>query len=100
MPPSLLWVCFLLSLLPLDNLGNVHQSVMHEVQVRATMGEGGLGLILAEEREGSRWVVKGFRPMPGGKPNPDQVYILLCFSFVLLRLFIRRYGNRVSCMMV
>eukprot|EP00752_Nemacystus_decipiens_P003527 g3253.t1 len=51
---------------------DVRKPVTHEVQVRATVGARGLGLVLAEEQEGSQWVVKGFRPMPGGKPNPGQ----------------------------
>lgn len=51
----------------------VREPVTHEVKVRATVGARGLGLVLAGEKEGSQWVVKGFRPMPGGKPNPGQV---------------------------
>lgn len=42
-----------------------------QVRVTVTAGPLGLGLSLAEE--GSRCVVKGFRPMPDGQPNPGQV---------------------------
>ncbi|CAN0252883.1 unnamed protein product, partial [Laminaria digitata] len=41
-----------------------------QVRVTVTAGPLGLGLSLAEE--GSRCVVKGFRPMPDGQPNPGQ----------------------------
>lgn len=42
-----------------------------QVRVTVTAGSLGLGLSLAEE--GSRCMVKGFRPMPDGQPNPGQV---------------------------
>lgn len=64
---------FLLPSLVYMRLKKVRKPITHEVKVRATVGARGLGLILAEEKEGSRWLVKGFRPMPGGKPNPGQV---------------------------
>lgn len=43
------------------------------MRVTVTAGPLGLGLSLAEE--GSRCVVKGFRPMPDGQPNPGQVSV-------------------------
>ena len=46
-----------------------------QVRVTVTAGPLGLGLSLAEE--GSRCVVKGFRPMPDGQPNPGQASSLL-----------------------
>lgn len=55
----------------------------------------GLGLSLAEE--GSRCVVKGFRPMPDGQPNPGQASLdifflrkeslLFCAATVFVPLF-------------
>ncbi|CAM9655777.1 unnamed protein product [Scytosiphon promiscuus] len=44
----------------------------HPVDVTVNIGENGLGLILAEDKEGSRWGVKGFRAMPDGVENPAQ----------------------------
>lgn len=38
-----------------------------------TVGETGLGLVLGKEKEGTRWVVNGFRPMPNGAANPAEV---------------------------
>ncbi|CAB1117299.1 unnamed protein product [Ectocarpus sp. CCAP 1310/34] len=46
----------------------VRKSSTQQVRVTVTAGPMGLGLSLAEE--GSRCVVKGFRPMPDGQPNP------------------------------
>lgn len=45
----------------------------HQIKVTATVGSSGLGLILGKEKEGSRWVVNGFRPMPDRTPNPAEV---------------------------
>lgn len=42
----------------------------HQVRVTVTAGQLGLGLSLADE--GSRCVVKGFRPMSDGQANPGQ----------------------------
>lgn len=51
-------------------LSQVRKSSTQQVRVTVTAGPLGLGLSLAEE--GSRCVVKGFRPMPDGQPNPGQ----------------------------
>lgn len=48
----------------------VRKTSTQQVRVTVTAGPLGLGLSLAEE--GSRCVVKGFRPMPDGQPNPGQ----------------------------
>lgn len=45
----------------------------HEVKAMVQVGESGLGLVLGKEKEGSRWVVNGFRPMPNGAANPAEV---------------------------
>lgn len=50
-----------------------------QVRVTVTAGPLGLGLSLAEE--GSRCVVKGFRPMPDGQPNPGQASQVLPSTF-------------------
>ncbi|CAB1102341.1 unnamed protein product [Ectocarpus sp. CCAP 1310/34] len=42
----------------------------HAVDVTVALGQHGLGLVLGKEEAGSRWVVKGFRDMPDGQPNP------------------------------
>lgn len=81
--------CLLSSVVAFDVVAKACKPASHEVQVRATVGARGLGLILAEEQEESRWVVKGFRPMPGGKPNPGQV---LLRSTVLFHLAVCTNG--------
>lgn len=43
------------------------------VDVTVTVGSHGLGLILTEDKEGTRWGVKGFRVMPDGLNNPGKV---------------------------
>lgn len=72
-------------------VAKVREPVTYEVKVRATVGARGLGLVLAEEKEGNQWVVKGFRPMPGGKPNPGQVtvssYTACFFVCVVMRMY-------------
>lgn len=45
----------------------------HPVDLTVTVGSDGLGLILGEEKEGTRWTVKGFRKMPGGEKSPAEV---------------------------
>ncbi|CAM9947506.1 unnamed protein product [Scytosiphon promiscuus] len=45
---------------------------VHPVDLTVTVGPRGLGLVLGKEEEGSRWVVKGFRAMPDGEPNPAE----------------------------
>lgn len=51
-------------------MAQVRRPDTQQVRVTVTAGPLGLGLSLAEE--GSRCVVKGFRPMPDGQPNPGQ----------------------------
>lgn len=58
----------------------VRKSSTQQVRVTVTAGPMGLGLSLAEE--GSRCVVKGFRPMPDGQPNPGQASLSLFFLLV------------------
>ena len=45
----------------------------HDVTVTPTVGDSGLGLIFGKEKEGTGWVVEGFRPMPDGERNPAKV---------------------------
>ncbi|CAM9529065.1 unnamed protein product [Ectocarpus sp. 12 AP-2014] len=45
----------------------------HPVDVTVTVGSHGLGLVLGEEKEGTRWTVKGFRNMPDGDKGPAEV---------------------------
>lgn len=63
-PLFVLYLAVASLLLPLQP--NIHD-------ITATVGPLGLGLQLGEEKEGSRWVIKGFRVMPDGKPNPSKV---------------------------
>lgn len=42
------------------------------VDLTVTVGSHGLGLILTEDKEGTRWGVKGFRVMPDGQNNPGK----------------------------
>lgn len=74
------------------------EPIAHEVKVRVTVGARGLGLILAEEKEGSRWVVKGFRPMPGGKPNPGQVLFSSTIRYMHRASSSRRVYDWTLCM--
>lgn len=66
----------------------------HEVTVTPTVGAGGLGLIFAEEKEGTGWVVEGFQPMPDGERNPAKVGVGHCsvlgweVGFARIRCFV------------
>lgn len=57
---------------PPPPVGQTFVPPTHPVDVTVTVGSDGLGLILAEDKEGSRWGVKGFRAMPEGVENPAK----------------------------
>lgn len=65
---------------------------VHPVDLTVTVGPRGLGLILGKEEEGSRWVVKGFRAMPDGEPNPAEVSIV---SLPLVVFFCDIFFSRI-----
>lgn len=57
----------------LDRLEQTFKPNKTPVDLTVTVGSHGLGLILTEDKEGSRWGVKGFRVMPDGLNNPGKV---------------------------
>lgn len=68
----------------------------HPTDVTITVGSHGLGLILTEDKEGSRWGVKGLRVMPDGQKNPAEVSF---FFFFLCFVFYRRKRDTLSLAM-
>lgn len=64
----------------------------HEVEVKATLGASGLGLILGKEKEGTRWTVKGFCVMADGGENPAAASLLFFVSFYAFIVCLRSFG--------
>lgn len=64
----------------------------HEVEVKATLGASGLGLILGKEKEGTRWAVKGFCVMPDGEENPAAASLVFFGLFYAFVVCLRSFG--------